>query len=264
MVLRVLVLIFSAVIMVVFWHNPFVMPLKVFVVYLHELSHAIGALVTGAEVQLLAIEWDESGLTRTRGGNFLAITSAGYLGSILFGSIMLRTAIIYRYEKACAIIIGLVIVVFPLLIPQKLSLTVFIVGVSWGLLFIISGLLSSIATRVLLFIMGGLTSLYSVYDLGDFFRGDIAHTDAGIIAAHYMENEYSTLILSYLIGILISVLSIWILYKIVYNAIHVSSEKNEVAEEPSADMANQMEIISSLTPETMELIARLHQQRKGE
>jgi hypothetical protein len=266
MIARIFILVAAAVAMMVFWHNPFIMPLKIFVVYLHEMSHALGAMFTGGEVQLLVVDWDESGFTRTRGGNFLAITSSGYLGSILFGSIMLRTAIINRYEKACAIIIGLVVVVFPLLIPQKLSHAVFILGVFWGLLLIISGLLSSFVTRIILFIMGGLTSLYSVYDLGDFFRGDIASTDAGIIAAHYMKNDNSIFILSYLIGILISVLSIWILYEIVHNALHISTE---IAREEAANRDNgieqtpdQLELVSSLTPETIEMIVRLHQQRK--
>ncbi|MDH4262014.1 MAG: M50 family metallopeptidase [Spirochaetia bacterium] len=265
MISRIIFLASSAVVMLIFWHNPLIMPLKIFVVYLHELSHAIGAMFTGGEVQFLVVDWDESGFTRTRGGNFLAITSSGYLGSILLGSIMLRTAIINRYEKVCAIIIGLVIIVFPLLIPQKLSQAVFILGVFWGLLFIISGLLSSLVTRILLFIMGGLTSLYSVFDLGDFFRGDIAKTDAGIIAGHYMKNDLSVFILSYLIGVLISVLSIWILYKIVYNALHVSTQQlmeENVHTEDTEEKLKQLELVSSLSPETIEMIVRLHQQKK--
>lgn len=264
MMIRILALISTAALMMIFWHNPLIMPLKIFVVYLHELSHAMGALFTGGEVQLLAIDWDESGFTRTRGGNFLAITASGYLGSILFGSVMLSTAIINRYEKICSIVIGLLIIVFPLLIPQKLSITVFIIGVSWGLLFVISGLLSTVVTRVILFLMGGLTSLYSVYDLGDFFRGDIAQTDAGVIAGHYMKNEYSVLILSYLIGILISVLSIWILYRIVINALHTSAEQVPLESGQADEKIQQMEILSSLTPETIEMIVRMHQQKKGD
>jgi len=267
MILRVFILIVATVAMILFWHNPLIMPVKIFVVYLHELSHALGALITGGEVQLFSVDWDESGFTRTKGGNFLAITASGYLGSILFGSLMLRTAIINRYEKVCAIIIGLFILVFPLIVPPKLSHAVFIIGVSWGLLFIISGLLSSTVTRIILFVMGGLTSLYSLYDLGDFFRGDIAQTDAGIIAGHYMKSEHSAIILSYLIGILISILSVWILYRIVYNALHISTqraiEQKEMQMQMDAEVSDQMGLISSLTPESIEMIVRLHQQKKG-
>jgi len=246
--------------MIFFWHQPYIMPLKVFVVYLHELSHALGALITGGNVQYLVINWDESGFTRTSGGNFLAITSSGYIGSILFGSLMLRTAIISRYEKIFSIFTGFIVLVFPLVFPQKLSNPVLIMGVSWGLFFIFSGLLSLILSRALLFLMGGLTSLYSLYDLNDFFRGDIAHTDAGIIAAHYFQDESVRMIFSYLIGILISALSVWILFEMIHNALHVSKqliEDTRVSEEE----LRQMEILSSLTPESIDLIVKMHGER---
>jgi hypothetical protein len=211
---------------------------------------------------MISIDWDESGFTRTRGGNFPAIICSGYLGSILFGSIMLRTAIVGRYEKICAISTGMIILLFPLIIPRMLSHAVIIMGIFWGLVFIISGLLSSFATRMLLFLMGGLTSLYSVYDLNDFFHGDISHTDAGIIASHYMRNPDAALILSYIIGIMISVLSIWILYRIVYNALHESSEVETPGTAEAEPDIRQLELVSSLAPETIEMIVKMHGQKK--
>jgi hypothetical protein len=263
MLIRISLLAMSAIVMVFFWHHPFIMPLKVFVVFLHELSHAIGALFTGGKIEFISINWDESGFTRTRGGNFLAITSAGYLGSILIGSMMLRTAIIARSEKIVSVFIGAVLIIFPLIIVQKLSQSVFIMGIVWGLAFITSGLLSVLFSRLILFVMGGLTSLYSVYDLGDFFRGDILKTDAGIIAGHYIKNETSVLILAYLIGILISILSIWILYRMVHNALHLSNLSDE--EEPQINEVDlqQLELISSLTPESIEMIVKMHEERRN-
>lgn len=262
---RILFLITTVGLMIFFWHSPLIMPFKVFVVYLHELSHALGTFLTGGQVQLLSIDWDESGFTQSSGGNFLAVTGSGYLGSILFGSWMLRTAIISRYEKITALVIGLIVLTFPLLISQKLGSTVFVLGVFWGLLFMISGLLSLVLSRLLLFLMGGLTSLYALYDLGDFIRGDIHLTDAGIIAHHYVRDEFFATVLAYLIGFFISVLSVWILYKILSNAFHVSRVEQDEQREKEREIQDkiaQMEIISTLEPETIDLILKLHEQKK--
>ena len=73
------------------WSTPFVFPLKIFVVFLHELSHGLAALLTGGSIVRIELSADEGGLCTTRGGWPFVITSAGYLGSLLLGSLLLRT-----------------------------------------------------------------------------------------------------------------------------------------------------------------------------
>ncbi len=68
--------------------NP-LYPLTLLVTFLHELSHALVALATGGEVLSLRINPDGSGLCYTAGGNELAVSAAGYLGSILLGNLLL-------------------------------------------------------------------------------------------------------------------------------------------------------------------------------
>jgi hypothetical protein len=58
------------------------------VAFLHELGHAIGALVTGGQVLALQINPDGSGLTTTQGGLVGIILICGYLGSALFGNLL--------------------------------------------------------------------------------------------------------------------------------------------------------------------------------
>jgi hypothetical protein len=48
------------------WDTPLVYPIKIFVVFLHELGHALAALLTGGQVVSIQIFPDESGLTTTR------------------------------------------------------------------------------------------------------------------------------------------------------------------------------------------------------
>jgi hypothetical protein len=71
------------------WDTPLVYPIKIFVVFLHELGHALAALLTGGQVVSIQIFPDEGGLTATRGGWPLVILSAGYVGSLLLGGVLL-------------------------------------------------------------------------------------------------------------------------------------------------------------------------------
>lgn len=58
------------------------------VTFLHELGHALGAIITGGSVVELNISQSGAGFTRTRGGNLPIILMGGYLGSALFGNLL--------------------------------------------------------------------------------------------------------------------------------------------------------------------------------
>ncbi len=75
-----------------FWNSSLLLPIKLFVVLLHEISHGLAALATGGSLERLVLLRDEGGLAFTRGGNRFLILSAGYLGSALWGAILLRLA----------------------------------------------------------------------------------------------------------------------------------------------------------------------------
>lgn len=74
------------------WPTPFAWPLKVFVVFLHELSHALAAVATGGSVEAITLDWREGGSTWTYGGNAFFMLSAGYLGSLLWGLALIAIA----------------------------------------------------------------------------------------------------------------------------------------------------------------------------
>lgn len=63
-------------------------PITLFVTFLHEFGHAVGALITGGEVLNVQISQDGSGFTRTVGGNRSVTLMGGYLGSALFGNLL--------------------------------------------------------------------------------------------------------------------------------------------------------------------------------
>jgi hypothetical protein len=74
------------------WWTPVVYPLKIFVVLLHEISHGLAAVATGGTVDRILLDADQGGATYTRGGNPFVILSAGYLGSLLWGLLLIEVA----------------------------------------------------------------------------------------------------------------------------------------------------------------------------
>ncbi|KAF0153239.1 MAG: hypothetical protein FD143_316 [Ignavibacteria bacterium] len=67
------------------WNTFLVFPIKLFVVFLHESSHAITILLTGGRIAEISLGFDLGGKVTALGGNEIAIASSGYLGSLLFG-----------------------------------------------------------------------------------------------------------------------------------------------------------------------------------
>jgi len=63
-------------------------PIRIFVTFLHEFGHAIGALITGGSVEAVRIHANGGGMTTTLDGNLAVILIGGYIGSALFGNIL--------------------------------------------------------------------------------------------------------------------------------------------------------------------------------
>ncbi len=78
-------------------------PIRIFVTFIHEGSHALAAVLSGYQVIRMTVHWDGSGLTLTNGQNWF-VASAGYLGTILFGVWLLYQA--QRRERAGVLLVG--------------------------------------------------------------------------------------------------------------------------------------------------------------
>src|SRR5436190_16250126 len=102
-------LLIAAAISVAIWFIPFAeilsYPFRIFVTFIHEGGHAIAALLTGNSVQSLSVSMNASGETyTTQGGTFsqIAVSSAGYLGSMAFGALLL---VLIRKSVAARIVL---------------------------------------------------------------------------------------------------------------------------------------------------------------
>lgn len=68
-----------------------VYPIQLFATFVHEGAHALAAFLTGSSVQSLTVSPDTSGMVWSESGGFagLLISSAGYLGTTAFGTLLL-------------------------------------------------------------------------------------------------------------------------------------------------------------------------------
>ncbi len=86
------------------WSSPVLHPIKLMVVLFHEMSHGLMALLTGGDVISIVITSDEGGACETEGGIEAAIVSAGYLGSMFVGGMVLYLS---RSKQAVPVAFGM-------------------------------------------------------------------------------------------------------------------------------------------------------------
>lgn len=75
------------------WNTPVATPLKLLVVFLHEISHGIAAILTGGKIVSMTLSAQQGGQAVTLGGNGFVILSAGYIGSLLLGILLFFVAL---------------------------------------------------------------------------------------------------------------------------------------------------------------------------
>lgn len=147
------------------WNTPIVYPLKLFVVLLHEISHGAVALATGGAIERIVITADEGGLCECPGGSPFLILSAGYLGSLGWGALLLLAAPSRGgWPRTFAGVIGVVVLAVTILYVRNAF------GVAFGLAFggvMVAGSrrLSLEANRLLLTALGLTSCLYAILDI---------------------------------------------------------------------------------------------------
>jgi len=168
----------------VLWNTGVVFPLKILVVFFHELSHGIMALLTGGKIVQIQLTFMEGGVCLTEGGNRFWTLFAGYLGSLLWGGLILMTATRGKKQPAVTLWLGIVLVATGLLFIRPL--------IGFGMLFallagaglIAAGLKLDREWNILILKVIGLTScMYAVLDImSDVLARPGAMSDARMLA----------------------------------------------------------------------------------
>lgn len=112
-------------------------PIRLFVTFLHEFGHAIGAVITGGWVEEVQINQDGSGWTRSANGHRGITIMGGYLGSAIFGNLLFYVGA--RWEALVKPMMGLII------------LAMLVTGFYWFNSFFTTGVL--VAFSILLYLI---------------------------------------------------------------------------------------------------------------
>jgi hypothetical protein len=147
------------------WDTPLVYPLKIFVVLLHEVSHAMMSVATGGSIERITLDPMQGGACYCPGGNAFLTLSAGYLGSLLWGGLMLSAARKSRVKSQWVNgLIGALVIGLTLLYVRNAFGFVF--GIAFGLaMFAVSKKLSDGVNRALLLTLGLTSALYAILDI---------------------------------------------------------------------------------------------------
>lgn len=147
------------------WNTPFVYPIKVFVVFLHEISHGMAAVATGGSIQRITLSPYLGGACYCPGGNALITLSSGYLGSLAWGGLILEAGrrAGRRADRVVAGLGGGTIVLTVLFVRGAF-------GVGFGLLFGLGLILAARRlaperNRIVLDALGLTSALYAILDI---------------------------------------------------------------------------------------------------
>ena len=127
---QAMTLLVAAGLSIILWFIPFAeiltYPFRLFVTFIHEGGHAIAALLTGNSVGSLSVAINASGETYTTKGGVISqtlVASAGYLGSMAYGALLL--VLIRKAIAARVVLVGSAVVIMALTIIYGLLAPIF-------------------------------------------------------------------------------------------------------------------------------------------
>ena len=189
----------------------------------HELSHGLAALVTGGSIERIEISFEQGGACYISGGWSFVILNAGYLGSLAWGCALLVGGARTRHDRYIVGMLGAVILVVTLVYIR--SMFGFVYGILAGAALLgIATMLPNRVSDVLLTVLGTVSCLYAVWDIGsDVIFRHIPGSDAHRLAE-------MTWIPAIVWGVGWIVVSVWVTLK----ALAMASRKVRDSENPPA------------------------------
>jgi hypothetical protein len=160
------------------------LPLQYLNTHLHELGHAMAAVVTGGHVEHILIRSDGSGVTPISGGLMLLIGPAGYVGAACIGAVLIYYG---RTENGARVMLRALAIIMSIGLLLWLRGDLF--GIGSGIVWIgaLFGGASLLKGRGLLFaaqflgIQQCLTSLQAVFGLLQISAYTGYHSDARLM-----------------------------------------------------------------------------------
>lgn len=169
------------------WDSVLLFPYRLFVVFLHEFSHALAAWLTGGSVVSMSLNMQEGGLAITRGGSRFLILNAGYLGSLVLGGGLLYWAALSNRDEIITMTVGVLTIGLTLLLVRPFISWGFLFGVLFGTgLFLAGYNLPTHVNDILVRLIGLTSCLYVLLDIkSDVFSQSHLPSDARMLAIEY-------------------------------------------------------------------------------
>ncbi len=168
-----------------FWNSFLIFPIKLFVVLLHEISHGIIGVITGGAIQNIEVNLTLGGNCNIAGGNSIIIAFSGYIGSLIWGSLLF----IFSFDKKKLIIFTTTLAVILLYFAANYIIGA--TGIIFSLLYIIILLIlpryfSFNLNKILFSSIGLISCLYVIFDIKeDIFVSEFRITDAQILSEKF-------------------------------------------------------------------------------
>ncbi|MFC1669024.1 M50 family metallopeptidase [Spirochaetota bacterium] len=191
---------------ILFWNTIVVYPIKIFVVLLHEISHGIAAVITGGSIVKIEISSNQGGVCYTLGGLRFIILSAGYLGSMFWGGLILVMASRSKFDKYISIIIGVIILIITAVFIRNAFGLIY--GIVFSLVMVALGWFVNMEVNDFILKVIGLTSiLYAIIDIkDDLLTRQIPSSDASMLGKFYFGSSTFWGILWVIIALLMAFL----------------------------------------------------------
>jgi len=171
-----------------FWSAPWLAPLRLLVVLVHETGHALATLVFGGEVERIVVGADEAGqgLSSLPAGWLpqIAVYSAGYVGSAISGALQLVLAFRFRLHRPVLYAMGVWVTAMGVIYAGNAFTLAYCLGMG-AVLLVLARLLPAGAVRALVTVLAVFTGLYALFDLRDdlWSPGGSGPSDAVLLAA---------------------------------------------------------------------------------
>jgi hypothetical protein len=164
------------------WGTFVVYPFRLFVVFLHEISHGLAAVATGGSIVSIGLSFDEGGVCLTRGGWPFLILNAGYLGSLLWGALFLLLG--GRRTRARPVVAVLGAFTLAVTLVYVRTWFGFLYGLATGLVLLaVATRLKPAVAETLLAALGATSVLYAIWDVAsDVLLRHSGQSDAAALA----------------------------------------------------------------------------------
>lgn len=192
------------------WNTVVMIPLKLFVVFMHEVSHGLAAIATGGEIVTIEVNQNQGGMALTKGGSRFWTLTAGYLGSLLWGGIILLLAARTHLDKGISMVIGFGMIVIS--IGFGSDVFTYLYGIGFGVVLILFGIfLPEVVNDWMLRIIGVTSCLYAILDIkSDVLDRSHLRSDARMLSEEI--GVFSTEVWGILWIFIAIVLTIWFIF----------------------------------------------------